>query len=135
MDKLSAALNRVEKMLGSVKPTKRVAKPSKKKAVKASTEVVATFETWEAAHRVLAAFKPNLQKLQKLIKRGLITPQEVSDAMVEALRGKGVSLHLVLAIKDVLVEALGGDLGEVIDVEPGVGMESGEPSEAFPPGM
>ena len=99
-----------------------------------ASAITASFETWEAAHRILAAFKPNLHKLQKLISRGLITPQEVSDALVEALRGKGVSLHLVLAIKDVLVEALGGDLGDVIDVEPGVGQE-GQGPVAPVPGM
>jgi deoxyribodipyrimidine photolyase-like uncharacterized protein len=130
MDKLTATLTHVEKLLGSKPGKKAPAKVVKRRKAQASSAapkvITATAETWESAFKLMALFQPNLRKLQKLINKGLLTPQEVSDAIVEALRGKGVSLHLTEAIKGVLTEALGGDTGDVIDVEPGVGEEAAD---------
>ncbi len=89
------------------------AQPDPSEDIEASA-VMASPEIWQQAHRIVALFTPNLNKIRKAIQRGTLSNEEVVAALLEALKLKKVSPYLAEAIGDVLNDALQGD---VVDVD------------------
>ena len=109
---IQSAIANVDKLLAA--GTSRL--PKKPMSVSSATKMNAAMAKKTKILAMLGVgSKPNLRLLNKLIGRGVITAEEVVNAVGEALFLKRVNKRIVEAIVTALQEALVG--GDVIDVE------------------